>query len=221
VLGGAGFAVSIGTALALFAEQLGLSGVVAGTQAGGQGILATRVQLLEKKTNQMEYFEGDLTNPLQPNFGAKFTFYRPIAINSGLGTSVLLSGDSACSFGNGITATDDIITSTYLRSKYLSIGTTQNTYLSVITGTLNIGYQVTGVSSTRTTTNIIGDNINIGNSQTRQTTINIGTDNNAFANTINIGNAQSTTNLYGNINGYIKQETSGTNYKVNTPFTNW
>jgi len=221
VLGGAGFAISIGTALALFAEQLGLTGVVAGTQAGSQTTLAIRVQALEEKTNQMEYLPGSLTNPLQPNLGARFIFYKPIAINSGLGTSVVLSGDTACSFANGITAEDDITTSKYLRSKYLSIGTTQNTYLSVITGTLNIGYQVAGVSTNRTTTNIIGDNINIGNSQTRQTTINIGTDNNAFANTINIGNAQSTTNLYGNINGYIKQETSGTNYKVNTPFTNW
>jgi hypothetical protein len=221
VLGGAGLAISIGTCLALFAEQLGLTGVVAGTQAGGQTTLAIRVKVLEDKTNQMEYFPGSLTNPLQPNFGAQFVFYKPIAINSGLGTSVILSGDSACSFANGITAEDDITTSKYLRSKYLSIGTTQDTYLSVTTGTLNIGYQITGVSTDRIKTNIIGDIISIGNSQTRQTTINIGTDNNALANTINIGNAQSTTNLYGNINGFIKQETTGTRYTPRTPFTEW
>jgi hypothetical protein len=81
-----------------------------------------------------------------------------------------LSADEACSFGNGLTANGDISTTTYLRSKYLAVGTTQNTYLSVITGKIDLGYKQ---SATTTETNIIGDEINIGGSNT-STTINIG-----------------------------------------------
>jgi hypothetical protein len=214
VLGSAGLAVSIGTALALFAEQLGLSAVVAGTQAGGQGILATRVSALEEKTNQMQYYEGSITNPLQLNFGAQFRFFKPVAIMAGLGTTVLLSGDSASSFGNGLTATDDISTTTYLRSKYLSVGTVQNTYLSVITGTVNIGYKA---PLTLTKTNIVSDTINIGCSSTAST-INIGVGDTLTStiasNIINIGNVASTVNIYGNFAQFTKQERKFTRPKL-------
>jgi hypothetical protein len=242
VLGSAGLAVSIGTALALFAEQLGLSAVVAGTQAGGQGILATRVSALENKTNEMVY-TGTSTNPLL-NLGAKFIFYKPIVVNSGQQQSVVLNSDGACSFGNGLTATDDITTTTYLRSKYLSIGTTQNTYLEVITGKTTIGYKTVGTS---TETNIISDTIYMGCSSTASTInvgvgkltdlstttpniinigntnstinmdskiINIGTSSDTLSTTVNIGNVASTVNIYGNFAQFTKQERKFTKPKL-------
>ena len=90
VLGSAGFALSVGTILFLFAEQLGLSAVVAGTQAGTQGILATRVQALEDKTIDMYFDSGSSINPLYPRVGAYFQFKRDVIINNGSGTDKII-----------------------------------------------------------------------------------------------------------------------------------
>ena len=79
------------------------------------------------------------------------------------------------------------------------------------------------ITTTTTNTNIVSDTINIGGSST-PSTINIGVGTaleTTTNNTINIGNAASTINLYGNVNGFIKQETSGTRYVTTTPFTTW
>jgi hypothetical protein len=215
VLGSAGFAVSIGTALALFAEQLGLSAVVAGTQAGSQGILATRVKALEDKTIDMYFDSGSTINPLLPRIGAYFQFKRDVIINNGSGTDkIILKPEVESIFSNDLKSNGTITAGYYLKSNYLEVGNSTNTFLKIIADTFNVGYK-TSTSSTKT--NINSDTINIGCSSTAST-INIGVGDTltstTASNTINIGNAASTVNIYGNFAQFTKQERKFTKPKL-------
>ena len=106
-------------------------------------------------------------------------------------------------------------------------GSNKNAFIATSDGNLlttgRISLDKGKIITTSTTTSIISDTINIGGTS-NPSTINIGVGvglDVTTNNTINIGNVASTINLYGNVNGFIKQETTGTRYVTTTPFTAW
>ena len=191
----AGLSAGFATASASSAAAAAAS---ASAAAGTNGVLSTRVEVLEQKTTGLSY--NALT---KSNFAEDLT----IGINS-----VILSSSGTNYFVKTIQTSQNLIS------------TGLNIYNNVDTGTIKASIDNVGNLNVK---NIIatGSNISLGNGISGSTTtlegetISIGE--NSLANIIKIGNDFSTTYLYGNINGFIKQETTGTRYIPAMPFTIW
>lgn len=222
VLSSVGFALSIGAILSLYAEQLGMGAVVAGTEAaatGGQSLLATRVKALENKTIDMYYDEGTSLNPMYPRSDAYFQFKREVKVSNMFGSNtILLDPDNESLFPNDLTCNGTVKAGYYLKSNYLEVGNNTNTFLKIGGTGFNIGF--TNLNAD-TTTNIRSTKINIGCSPV-PSTINIGCgdtlSSSTAANIINIGNAAAQVNIYGNIKQNGKQERDKTRPDTQTPF---
>ena len=203
--GDAGDSVSTAVVSALIATALA---VAVATIEGEILSLNVRVGLVEGRISAVELEILDLqlkTTGLTYN-GTSSNFSQNLSI--GL-NAVVLSTTGKSYF------TYPIQCSSTLNSTGLKI------YNNVDTGSVKAQISSNGnanfVNLTSTGTSQIG---NINSSVTIEgQTISIGE--NSLANTINIGSDFSTINLYGNVNGFIKQETTGTRYKPAIPFTTW